>query len=137
MLAGTGFRTEVAAHEEAARVLGVEVVTLRLVDPCFYHLDTCLAALDDRTVAWYPAAFDEESQAVVRRLYPDAVEATAEDARAFGLNLVSDGLHVVVDRAAAGLVEALAAAGYLPVPVDLSELVKSGGNAKCCTLELR
>ncbi len=137
VLAGTGFRTEVAAHEEAARVLGVEVVTLRLVDPCYYHLDTCLAALDDGNVAWYPPAFDAGSQDVVRRLYPEAVEADDTDARAFGLNLVSDGLHVVVDQAAGGLVARLSAAGYLPVPVDLSELVKAGGNAKCCTMELR
>jgi N-dimethylarginine dimethylaminohydrolase len=137
VLAGTGFRTAVAAHEQAAEVLGVEVVTLRLVDPCYYHLDTCLAALDGDNVAWYPEAFDAESQAVVRRLYPHAVEASEADARAFGLNLVSDGQHVVIDQAATGLVQRLSEAGYLPVPVDLSELVKAGGNVKCCTLELR
>jgi N-dimethylarginine dimethylaminohydrolase len=27
--------------------------------------------------------------------------------------------------------------GYVPVGVDLSELLKAGGSVKCCTLEIR
>ena len=137
VLAGTGFRTDRAAHAEAAAALGVEVVSLELVDPRYYHLDTCLAALDDTTVAYYPAAFRPDSRTLLERLYPDAVVASQADAEAMGLNCVSDGLHVVVDRAAEGLMGRLSDAGFLPVPVDLSELVKAGGNVKCCTMELR
>jgi N-dimethylarginine dimethylaminohydrolase len=137
VLAGTGFRTDRAAHAEAAAALRVEVVSLELVDPRYYHLDTCLAALDDSTIAYYPAAFSAESQALLARLYPDAVIASQGDAEAMGLNCVSDGLHVVIDREAEGLIGSLSAAGFLPVPVDLSELVKAGGNVKCCTMELR
>jgi len=137
VLAGTGFRTSRAAHAEAAAALGVEVVSLELVDPRYYHLDTCLAALDDDNVVYYPGAFRADSLEVLERLYPHAVRASREDAEAFGLNCVSDGLHVVIDQAAGGLVRTLAGAGYLPVPVDLSELVKAGGNVKCCTMELR
>ena len=137
VLAGFGFRTSQAAHAEAQDALGVEVLSLELVDPRYYHLDTCLAALDDRTVAYYPPAFSRRSHEVLARLYPDAVVAEQADAEAMGLNCVSDGLHVVIDRAATGLIRRLADAGYLPVPVDLSELVKAGGNVKCCTMELR
>ena len=36
-----------------------------------------------------------------------------------------------------GLALTLAARGFIPVPVDLSELLKGGGGPKCCTLELR
>ncbi len=137
VLAGTGFRTSRAAHAEAAAALGVEVVSLELVDPRYYHLDTCLAALDEDNVVYYPGAFSAASLDLLDRLYPDAVLASRQDAEAFGLNCISDGLHVVIDQAAGGLVHRLAEAGYLPVPVDLSELVKAGGNVKCCTLELR
>jgi len=137
VLAGTGFRTDRAAHAEAARALGVEVVSLELVDPRYYHLDTCLAALDDTTIAYYPAAFSDASRALLEQRYPDAVVASQADAEAMGLNCVSDGLHVVVDQAAEGLMGRLSDAGFLPVPVDLSELVKAGGNVKCCTMELR
>ncbi len=137
VLAGTGFRTDRAAHAEAAAALGVEVVSLELVDPRYYHLDTCLAALSDDHVAYYPAAFSDSSQALLAELYPDAILASRWDAEVLGLNCVSDGRHVVLAERAEGLARQLADAGYLPLPVDLSELLKAGGSVKCCTMELR
>ncbi|GGK33094.1 amidinotransferase [Pilimelia terevasa] len=137
ILAGFGFRTETDAHGEAQEALGRPVISLKLVDPHFYHLDTALAALDDGNVVYYPAAFSDSSQRVLRQLFPDAVVAPREDAMAFGLNLVSDGRNVVLNTECAGLARTLAAAGYHPVPVDLSELKKGGGSVKCCVAELR
>jgi N-dimethylarginine dimethylaminohydrolase len=149
ILAGYGFRTDRAAHAEAAAVLGRPVVSLRLVDPRFYHLDTALAVLDDGLggasgggrraprIAYFPGAFAPEARATLRRRYPDAVIADEADALAFGLNLVSDGRHVVLNAEATGMAAKLAAAGYQPVPVELSELKKGGGSVKCCVAELR
>jgi N-dimethylarginine dimethylaminohydrolase len=137
ILAGYGFRTEPAAHAEAQDVLGRPVVSLRLVDPRFYHLDTALAALDDRRVTYYPGAFSTASQRVLRQLFPDAVLADEADAYAFGLNLVSDGRNVVLNSEAAGMARKVEAAGYTPVLVELSELKKGGGSVKCCVAELR
>ena len=137
VLAGFGFRTAQAAHVEAQEALGVQVLSLELVDPRYYHLDTCLAALDDSNVAYCPEAFSPASRGLLEQLYPAAVLASAEDAEVLGLNCVSDGLHVVLAQQAVGLARQLADAGYLPVPVDLSELLKAGGSVKCCTLELR
>jgi N-dimethylarginine dimethylaminohydrolase len=136
LLAGTGFRTEHAAHAEAQEVFGRPVVTLQLVDPRFYHLDTALAVLGD-TVAFLPEAFSPGSRAVLRRLFPDAIEAEVADAEWLGLNAVSDGRHVVLPVQSAGLAEQVRAHGFEPVTVDVSELLKSGGGPKCCTLELR
>ena len=137
ILAGYGFRTEPAAHAEAQEVLGRPVVSLRLLDPCFYHLDTALAVLDDRHVTYYPEAFSPGSQRVLRQLFPDAVIADRTDAEAFGLNLVSDGRHVVLNTDATAMAEKVRAAGYLPVPVELSELKRGGGSVKCAVAELR
>ncbi len=137
LLAGHGFRTDPRAHAEAARVLGREVLALELVDPRYYHLDTAVAVLDGTTVAWLPEAFAPASRSALRERFPDAVVASAQDAAAFGLNAVSDGRHVVLPSAAAGLAAALAERGFVPVPVDLSELHKGGGGPKCCTLEVR
>jgi N-dimethylarginine dimethylaminohydrolase len=137
ILAGYGFRTDPRAHAEAQDVLGRPVVGLKLVDPRFYHLDTALFVLDDHTVCYFPAAFSRGSRRVLRRLFPDAVIADEADALAFGLNAVSDGRHVVLPAQATGLALQLADRGYVPVPVDLSELLKGGGSAKCCTAELR
>lgn len=137
ILAGHGFRTEVAAHSEAQEVLGRPVISLRLVDPRFYHLDVALASLDDRTIIYYPGAFSAASQAVLAQLFPDAVVADEEDALSFGLNLVSDGRHVVLNSEATALAARLRQAGYVPVPVELTELKKGGGSVKCCVAELR
>lgn len=137
VLAGYGFRTERAAHAEAQEVLGRPVISLHLVDPRFYHLDTALTALDDATVAYFPDAFSAASQRVLRQLFPDAVIADAADAEAFGLNAISDGRHVVLNAEASGMASKIAAAGYVPVPVELSELKKGGGSVKCCVAELR
>ncbi len=137
VLAGTGFRTDPGAHAEAQEVLGVPVVSLQLVDPRFYHLDTALAVLDDETVAYLPAAFSDGSREVLEHLFPDAVLASHEDAVVLGLNAVSDGRNVVLASAATGLAAQLRERGFTPVGVDLSELLKAGGGAKCCTLEVR
>jgi N-dimethylarginine dimethylaminohydrolase len=137
ILAGYGFRTEPAAHAEAQEVLGRPVVSLRLVDPRFYHLDTALAALDESRVTYFPGAFSVAAQRVLAQLFPDAVLADEVDAFAFGLNLVGDGQHVVLNSEATGMAAKVAAAGYTPVPVELAELKKGGGSVKCCVAELR
>ncbi|GAA2999497.1 amidinotransferase [Kitasatospora albolonga] len=136
LLAGTGFRTEPAAHGELRTVLGLPVVPLTLVDPRFYHLDTALAVLTDDQAMYYPAAFDRPSRAALHALFPDAIEADRADAEALGVNAVCDGHHVVLPDTAEHLAAALAANGFEPVGVDVSEFRKAGGGAKCCTLEL-
>jgi N-dimethylarginine dimethylaminohydrolase len=137
ILAGTGFRTDQAAHAEAQECLGMPVVSLTLVDPYFYHLDTALAVLDHEQIMYYPGAFSPASRRVLRELYPDAVLASSVDAEVFGLNAISDGRHVVLPHAAGGLAARLREAGFEPVGVEVSELLKAGGGAKCCALELR
>ncbi|MBJ3811246.1 amidinotransferase [Streptomyces flavofungini] len=139
VLAGRGFRASPLSHGEAQEVFGRPVIGLDLVDPRYYHLDTALAVLDDATddVMYYPGAFSPGSQAVLRRLFPDALIATEPDAVALGLNAVSDGLHVLLPQAAVGLFEPLRERGYEPIGMDLGELLKGGGSVKCCTQELR
>lgn len=136
MLAGTGFRTDSGSHAEVATMLDIPVVTLELVDPRFYHLDTALAVLDPQTVAYYPPAFSEASQARLRSMYPNAIITSSVDAYVLGMNAVSDGRHVMLPAAATGFAQQLRDAGFEPIGIDLSELLKGGGSVKCCTLEL-
>jgi N-dimethylarginine dimethylaminohydrolase len=136
ILAGSGFRSDPDAHREVAAVFDREVVPLRLVDERFYHLDTALAVLDDDTIAYWPGAFDERSRLVLEQRWPDAVVATEADAVAFGLNACSDGHHVVLAAGATRLADVVRARGYEPILVETTELQRSGGSVKCCTLEL-
>ncbi|MFT4306753.1 MAG: N-dimethylarginine dimethylaminohydrolase [Microbacterium sp.] len=144
ILAGTGFRSAGDSHLEVGAVFGREVVSLTLVDPRFYHLDTALSVLDpvvddggEATIAYLPGAFDAASRQVLAERFPDAIRVSDADGAAFGLNSASDGRHVFVSPRAPGFAAQLRERGYEPVPVDLSELLLGGGGIKCCTLELR
>ena len=80
VLAGYGFRTDRRAHTEISAALGMPVVSLELVDPRFYHLDTALAVLDDHTIAFYPPAFSAAAQRQLHALFPDAIVVGSADA---------------------------------------------------------
>jgi len=139
--AGTGFRTDVASHRELADIYGREVVTLKLVDPSFYHLDTAFAVLDSNggpdSVAYLPKAFDAPSLTILQERFPDAVLVNDEDAAVLGLNSFSDGKNVIIASRAVDFERQLRERGFTPHGLDLSELLLGGGGVKCCTLELR
>jgi N-dimethylarginine dimethylaminohydrolase len=137
VIAGHGFRSDAAASDQVREMFGLPVISVTLVDPRFYHLDTALCVLDADTAAYYPAAFDDASKAALASHFRELIEAKDEDAELLGLNAVSDGRNVVLPEQARGLAAQIAAAGFKPVPVDLSEFLKAGGGPKCCTLELR
>jgi N-dimethylarginine dimethylaminohydrolase len=146
ILAGRGFRSTDDSHQELRDVFGKEVVSLTLVDPRFYHLDTAIAVLDPvqgpggvdhANIAYLPLAFDEASQQILLERFPDAIQVSDEDGSVFGLNSSSDGLNVIISPRAKGFETQLRERGYNPLMVDLSELLLGGGGIKCCTLELR
>ena len=137
LLAGYGFRSDQGVAAELTHLFGLPVVSLRLTDPRFYHLDTALCVLDADTAMYYPAAFDDAGRAVLAARFTELIEVKDEDAEVLGLNAVSDGRHVVLPVQAATLAGQLFQRGFVPVGVDMSELLKGGGGAKCCTLELR
>lgn len=137
ILAASGFRSDTSSHQEIADIYGREVVSLQLVNPSYYHLDTALAVIDSTTIAYLPSAFDEASLTTLRERYPDAIIATEEDAAILGLNSFSDGHNVVIAERATTFAKDLRDRGFNPMGVELSELLLGGGGVKCCTLELR
>ena len=137
IIAASGFRSDTRSHQEIQDIFGKEVVSLQLVNPSYYHLDTALAVIDRQQIAYLPSAFDEYSNGVLRERYPDAIIATEEDAAVLGLNSFSDGHTVVIAERATTFHRDLEERGYNPIGVELSELLLGGGGVKCCTLELR
>lgn len=137
LFAGSGFRSTVESHAQLAQFFGINVVGLRLVDPRFYHLDTCFCPLDECTIMYYPAAFDSDSRKKITQTGFDLIEAMEPDAAGFGLNAVSDGHNVVMSDHVTKLPEELRNRGFNPILVNVSEFKKSGGGVKCVTLELR
>lgn len=137
ILAGYGFRSAPEAADEMRGYFGRDVISLRITDPRFYHLDTSLAVLSDDTVAFYPGALDKDSQDRLRAAVPNIIEASVEEAQGFGLNSVSDGQTVITSNASESLLQKYRDAGFEVIGTPILEFRKSGGGVKCLTLELK
>ncbi|MDH4184125.1 MAG: arginine deiminase-related protein, partial [Nitrospinota bacterium] len=136
--AAYGNRTSLFSHHFLAEALNIQVVSLRLVDPRFYHLDTCFLPLPDGSVAWYPGAFDTRSNRVIESLLPEGkrIIVGEEDAARFSANAVVVGDMVIMNCASEKLARDIQSRGLQVEIVDFSEFIKSGGSAKCLTLRL-
>ena len=136
--AGYGFRTDLEAHQFLAEQLDLEVVSLRLVHPSFYHLDTCLCPLLDDQVMYYPAAFDEPSLKTIEAHVPpeNRILVPDEDARHFACNTVLTDRTLFLNHAGPNLLQLLEQKGYTPIIQPVSEFMKAGGANKCLTLAL-
>ncbi len=133
---GYGFRTDRQVYDRLAAFLGTAVLPLALHDPEFYHLDTCLCPLDERTALVYPGAFTPEDMATIRAHFERVIEAPEDEARTlFACNAHSpDGETVIIQRGCTVTNERLREAGYSVVEVDTDEYLKSGGSVFCMKL---
>jgi ornithine--oxo-acid transaminase len=136
--AGYGPRTDELSHRQLTDLWDIEVVSLKLVDPRFYHLDTCFCPLSGGEVMYYPAAFDTESRIRIEGRYPKKklIRVSESDALRFACNAVNIGNTILLNRIGDDLLEDLQLRGYDVVQVELTEFLKAGGAAKCLVLRL-
>jgi len=133
---GHGFRTQPEAHRLVAEILDVEYVSLQLVDPHFYHLDTCFCPLNADTVLVAPMALTPESVDLIRARVPNVIEVEGETARGFACNALPVGDLVISSIAALDIKDQLRAAGFGLVGLPITEFKKAGGGVRCLTLPL-
>jgi len=136
--AGYGFRSELDSHPYLARWLDIEVLSLRLMDERFYHLDTCFCPLTDGYLLYYAPAFDAYSNRLIELRVPEAkrIAIGEEDAVTFACNAVNIDRAIVLNKASDKLKQRLAAAGFQVIETPLTEFLKAGGAAKCLTLRV-
>jgi lysine-ketoglutarate reductase/saccharopine dehydrogenase-like protein (TIGR00300 family) len=136
--AGYGFRSELDSHPYLTNWLDVEVLSLRLVDRRFYHLDTCFCPLTDGYLLYYPAAFDNYSNRLIELRVPaeKRIAITEADAVNFACNTVNIDRVVVMNKASDKLQQMLSERGFTIVETPLTEFLKAGGAAKCLTLRM-
>jgi lysine-ketoglutarate reductase/saccharopine dehydrogenase-like protein (TIGR00300 family) len=134
--AGYGFRSELAAHPLLAEWLNVEVCSLRLIDPRFYHLDTCFCPLEGGWILYYPAAFDAYSNRLIEQRVPSEkrIPVSETDAVRFTCNAVNVGRRIILNQASVELRSRLESLGFSIAETPLSEFMKAGGAARCLTL---
>ncbi len=135
LVAGYLKRSDICSHRWMADMLSTTVLSLELVDDRWYHLDTCLLPLSRNRVAFYPGAFDEYAQTVIRHHY-ETIDVELEEALRFACNAVVVGDTVVLPSGCPKLEADLQECGYSTINVEMSEFLKSGGASKCLTLLL-
>ncbi len=136
LFCGYGFRSEVEAHKEAAKILGVQdLVPVQLQDPRFYHLDTCFCPLNEAVALVYPGAFSSQDLATLGRCM-ELIRVPEHDALHFVCNAVVLGKNVVLPAGCPDTYGMLAQRGFTAYPVPLGEFIKAGGAAKCLSLKL-
>jgi N-dimethylarginine dimethylaminohydrolase len=136
LFAGYRTRSDATAHQWVGEKLGVRVLPLELVNPRFYHLDTCFCPLASGEALYFPGAFDTYGKRVLLTHVPRLIAVEEEEAHRFGCNAVAVGKTVVHNSRCPRMGESLTRAGYKSVEVELDEFLKAGGSAKCLTLRL-
>ncbi|MGQ9870963.1 bifunctional arginine dihydrolase/ornithine cyclodeaminase [Leptodesmis sp.] len=136
--AGYGFRSELDSHPYLAKWLDIEVLSLRLMDERFYHLDTCFCPLTDGYLLYYPPAFDSYSNRLIELRVPaeKRIIVDEKDAVNFACNAVNVNRVVIMNKATDGLKQQLKTAGFEVLETPLTEFLKAGGAAKCLTLRV-
>jgi N-dimethylarginine dimethylaminohydrolase len=135
---GYGFRTEIEAHPAIEAFFGLEVVSIRLTDERFYHIDTCFCPLTDGFLMYHPPAFDYDSRIAIESRIPPHKRIVVDtfDAGNFACNAINIGDRVFLHRASDPLKARLMLAGFKVQEVELTEFLKAGGSAKCLSLRL-
>lgn len=136
IFAGYHFRSDIYSHNMVGEILNRRVLSLELIDKRFYHLDTCLCPLNEDTVLYYPKAFDEFANKVIKNYIPKWIEVNEEEALGFACNAVVHNENIVITKGYPILKRALEDRSYNVFEVEMSEFIKAGGAAKCLTLFL-
>lgn len=134
LVAGYRFRSDREAVFHVSQLLEKEILALELIDPWFYHLDTCLAVLGPDTVLYYPPAFSVESRRRILERFSLAIPVVDEEARRLACNLVAADRQVVISANCPVARTQLLDLGYVVNEVEVSEFMKAGGGAKCLVL---
>ncbi|MFL6584778.1 MAG: dimethylarginine dimethylaminohydrolase family protein [Chthoniobacterales bacterium] len=134
LFCGYKFRSDIQSHRAVADILACLVISVELVDPRFYHLDTCFCPLPDGGAFWFPQAFDEYGQRAIREHVTDLIDVVEEEAAHFSCNAVVLERDIVLPEGAPNLVQTLHDRGYRCHPLPMSEFLKAGGACKCLTM---
>jgi len=137
--AGYGQRSRIEAVDLIEEYFGRQVVPLELVDPKYYHVDTCLSVLSSGHIVYYPPAFSEHSRKLIEQAAGGAnwlIAADEQDAATLAVNMVNIGNSVVMAACGEQLEAAINEAGFNVIRAPLTSFGMSGGAAFCLTLRL-
>jgi len=157
---GHGFRTDPKSHDEICdffdlrnyvifdnysytfkenKNIEATCFPIRLINPKFYHLDTCLVPTEhNNEVLFYPKAFTNKGCDRIKEIFKkeNCIEIEDEDAHNFACNAISFENNLILNKITTKLKNKLVDRGYNIFENDMSEFLLSGGSTKCCILHL-
>jgi len=137
MLLAYGFRTDRTSHPHIGSIIEKEYKSLKLIDPHFYHLDTCLLFVEPiDLLIYYPGAFHPESVKEIEDLPSKILRLSEDDAKSFVCNSIWAGCNLLSYKCPDSLSAKLREYGLNIITLDLSEFMKSGASVRCMVLHL-
>ncbi|WP_026570572.1 MULTISPECIES: dimethylarginine dimethylaminohydrolase family protein [Sediminibacillus] len=133
---GLSNRTNRQAAEHLSRLLtNLEVIPIPFVEK-YLHLDCVFNVISPTEALYYPEALGQKEIDLLAARY-DLIEVTKEEQFRLGTNVLNIGDKRVFSLPVNKQVnEQLRARGYKVIEVDITEIIKSGGSFRCCTLPL-
>ncbi|MCM3148604.1 dimethylarginine dimethylaminohydrolase family protein [Bacillus pumilus] len=134
---GTSKRTNPAAiHELKKELPDHDIIPIHL-PAHILHLDCVMNILSHDEILIYPEAFKKEDLHLLNMHY-HLIEISEQEQFTLGPNVLSIGQKKVISLPINQETNAaLTAHGYTVIEVDFSEIIKSGGSFRCCTLPIR
>ncbi|MBD8067999.1 dimethylarginine dimethylaminohydrolase family protein [Bacillus sp. PS06] len=131
---GVSDRTNRNAIEHIQRILPeYEVIPVPFIEK-FLHLDCVFNIISDHEALYYPDAFTIKEIDILKKRY-DLIEVTKDEQFTLGTNVLSIGHKKLFSLPVNKHVnKELEKRGYDVIEVDITEIIKSGGSFRCCTL---
>lgn len=135
---GIGPRTDAKVYEILAKKLNLNFLTLDLIHPEFYHLDTCFLVLNNHTCAYVAEAFDSAGLKLINSKFKSLIRIDQQEAKKYfaGNAFCPDGKNVIMHPGASRFKEALVKNNFNVLETDTSEYMKSGGSVFCMKMAL-
>lgn len=134
---GLSNRTKKDAIDHLSDLLNKQFKIIPIDFPKKYlHLDCVFNIVSPETAIIYPEALTEEYIKMLSKRY-ELIEVTEEEQFTLGTNVLSIGnkkiLSLPVNK---GVNKQLRQRGFDVIEIDISEIIKSGGSFRCCTLPI-
>lgn len=133
---GISSRTNKASIQELTRLLpGYEILPISL-NQRYLHLDCVFNIISPEEALIFPEAIDQITVNMLSSRF-DLIEVTEKEQFTLGTNVLSIGRKKVFSLMGNHDVNnRLRERGYHVIEVDITEIIKSGGSFRCCTLPI-
>lgn len=138
LVGGYGQRSEKDAIINAAEILGLSPVPIKLTNPNFYHLDTCMSILSSMKglSIYVPSAFDESFEKTMDSIDMNLIPVTQKEAEKFACNSIVYQDAVIMPSGNEKISAEIERHGFVVAPFPMGEFLKSGGACRCLVLEI-